>query len=114
MNAKRILLVEDESLQQEVFQIILETEGHMVEVAADASEALQKFSSSQYDLVLTDVRLPGMQGDELARAMKKQNAAQRILLMTGIPLDGSLPEGSKMLLKPFTPKDLLKAVADDG
>jgi CheY-like chemotaxis protein len=86
---------------------------HMVTEAANGHEALQLFTGSRYDLVITDYRMPGMLGDELARNIKNLLPAQPILMMTAYIeklLDAGKPADA-VLGKPFSIDDLRRAMA---
>ena len=78
-----ILLIDDEPLVCEVLKEILTAEGHTVEIASDGEEGLEKFGANAFDLVITDMSMPGIKGDEVAQAIKQQNFRQPIILMTG-------------------------------
>ena len=73
----RVLLVEDVPANQMIVATVLRREGHMVDVASSGLEALQKISSSAYDIVFLDIFMPGIDGLETAR---------RIRAMPGQPL----------------------------
>jgi CheY-like chemotaxis protein len=59
---------------------------------------------------VTDLQMPNMSGDELARALKRLRPAQRILAITGQPSLAKLPEFDSILRKPFSPSELLGEV----
>jgi len=62
---KRILLVEDDHSLSLLYQEELTTEGYEVVLAGDAESALEKISSGHFDLIITDIRMPGKDGIEL-------------------------------------------------
>ncbi len=66
----RILLIEDNPSNRELTQMVLNGNGFQVDVAEDGQEGLQKVRANLYDLVLMDVRLPGMDGLTLTRMLK--------------------------------------------
>lgn len=79
----RILLIDDEPMVCEVLKEILTAEGHETETAGNGEEGLEKYGSGAFDLVITDMSMPGMKGDEVAQAIKEKNPQQPIILMTG-------------------------------
>src|SRR5207248_5881987 len=81
-NSKRILIVDDEPAITRTMQIILTHDQHQVEVAADSDTALRLYDASRYDLVITDYKMPGVDGLELARLIRVWNPTQPILLVT--------------------------------
>src|SRR4051795_8587610 len=82
-SSKRILVVDDAPQVAETIQILLSQAGHQVETSADGKEALTKFESGKYDLVITDYAMPEMNGIELAGAIKRRSAGQLIFLVSG-------------------------------
>ena len=88
-NGKRILLVEDNELNQEIAQTILEDAGFMVETANDGVEAVKKMEQAvpgQYDLILMDIQMPVMNGYEAAKQIRslknRETASVPIVAMT--------------------------------
>lgn len=81
-----ILLVEDTQINQEVTRGLLETEGHVVAIADDGYTALSMHNDHDYDLILMDIHLPGMDGLETVRRMRAHpdpaRAAVRIVALT--------------------------------
>ncbi|MDB6111451.1 MAG: putative Histidine kinase [Pedosphaera sp.] len=82
ISPKRILVVDDEPAVAETIRMVLAISGHQVEVAGSAEEALGRFEVGKYDLVITDLSLPKMDGLDFARAVKTQAAKQPIILIT--------------------------------
>jgi len=81
--SKRVLLVDDEESIRVVIAMLLSSLGVTVVTARDATQALELYRSDTFDLVLTDYRMPGINGDQLARTIKASNRAQRIFMITG-------------------------------
>jgi len=79
---RRILLVDDDRTVRETMMRILVIDGHSLEAAAGAEEALQKFKRGKFDLVMLDLEMPGMRGDELALAIREIAPEQTIVLLT--------------------------------
>jgi len=78
----RILLVDDNPLMARTLADILEVEGYQVLLANSDVEAMEMIYLSFVDILLTDVRMPGMNGVELAREAVKINPLLRIILLT--------------------------------
>jgi CheY-like chemotaxis protein len=79
----RILVVDDEDSVRELLQEILEDEGHEVVTAASGGAALSLFGAEHFDAVFTDIGMQGMSGWELARAIRAQDSAVRLAVITG-------------------------------
>jgi DNA-binding response OmpR family regulator len=79
---KHIMLVDDEADIGIVLKAGLERKGFHVDVFNDPSLALSSFLPGQYDLVISDVRMPKMNGLELAYELKKVDPTQRIVFLT--------------------------------
>src|SRR5450432_4199293 len=80
---KRILIVDDEPETAAGLAAILSEDGHQVDVAGSAEEALERFSVITYHLLLTDLLLPGKSGVELTKIVHDAAPATAIVLITG-------------------------------
>ena len=78
--AKKILLVDDEPLIVKGLKYSLEQDGYETDSAADGEEALQKFASSQFDLILLDVMLPKIDGTEVCQRIREKSNVPIIML----------------------------------
>ena len=125
MNEKsRILFVDDEKKFVEAMAKVLRAEGFSVRPAYSGNEALDIYQSERFDLVITDLKMPVMDGIELIRHMRQLNPNQRIIVITAFPsqcmpwnrrLTPELPETEGLgtldyLVKPFSSKHLLDIV----
>jgi two-component system cell cycle sensor histidine kinase/response regulator CckA len=114
----RILVVEDEDVVRELVRSALERRGHEVTVARDGAEALALCADGEraFDLILTDVVMPQLNGAELAERVSVLRPALRIVFMSGYTR-GTIDErlllqpGRAFLQKPFTVAELLQTVA---
>ncbi|MER3473871.1 MAG: hypothetical protein C4335_07520 [Armatimonadota bacterium] len=112
----RILCVEDKPLVREVIVEHLLRQGHTVEVASDGKQGLERFLASRYDLVITDLAMPVMNGEQLAVEIKKIAPNKPIILLTGFG-DPRLAQNAYsdlvdcVLIKPVTLFALRQAIA---
>jgi signal transduction histidine kinase len=113
--AARILLVDDDADVREVTAAMLRGEGHEVVEAAGGRAAIALLAAGEsFDLLLADYAMPSMNGDELAREVRRQRPGLPILLITGFAGAGSLAGTAdlyRVLRKPFRKTELAGAVA---
>jgi PAS domain S-box-containing protein len=115
-SGESILVVEDEPLVRRLLVRTLEDAGYRVEEAGDPTEALHLASEAgPFDLLLTDVVMPGMSGLELGRRLRAEGSVPKVLHVSGYAREGIDPEGEqgprpRLIHKPFLPRDLLHAV----
>jgi CheY-like chemotaxis protein len=110
MAAKRILVVDDDPMVRESIELMLELDGHAIDLSGSGPEALQRYETAAYDVVLTDNRMAGMTGLQLAREIKARNPAQPIILFSGSPSIPATTNCDLVLMKPFSAGDLRQAV----
>lgn len=115
MSMKKILLVEDEAHVVSFIKKGLSEEGYEVTVAFDGSMGLQLFLSNKFDLAILDIMLPGMNGLELCREMRKTDTAIPILFLTALGTSENIVLGLETgaddyLIKPFKFIELLARV----
>jgi len=79
---KKILVVDDELSMREFLKILLEKEGYGVSVAADGDEAIAILDSSDVDLLITDVRMPGTSGLDLLKRCKDRHLSLPVVMIT--------------------------------
>ncbi len=77
-----ILIVEDEPKMRRLLELSLVEEGYTTRSASDAETGLRILRQEHVDLVLTDLRLPGMDGLEFLQAVKRSDGAMPVVLMT--------------------------------
>lgn len=113
---RKILVVDDEiTVCKSIRQAIL-SEVHEVDMALSGEEALKKDKENAYDLIITDLMMPGISGLDLLRAVKDQRPEAAVIMITGYPTIKTAVESVKLgafdyLPKPFTPADLRGVVA---
>src|ERR1700731_4789760 len=107
-----ILIVEDEAKMRRLLELQLGEEGFLVHSAPDAESGLQLLVREKPDLVVTDLRLPGMSGLEFLRAVKRANAALPVVVMPAYGTVESAVEAMKVgasnyVTKPFSFDELV-------
>ncbi len=112
----RLLVVDDEDGAREGLAAALAMLGYHVTPAASGEDALAIAELERFDLLLTDVKLPGIQGGELARTLKERHPALRVILMSGYTEDAAVrAEASsgrvRFLQKPFTMDAVAREIA---
>jgi CheY-like chemotaxis protein len=109
--------VDDEPGIREFVERTLQLAGHHPVTASDGPTALVRAEAeSAFDLLLTDMRMPGMTGDELARRIRQRQPELKVLYLTGFSDQlfkekGSMWEGEAFLDKPVSATGLLQAVS---
>ena len=116
MMEERILIVDDEADVLDLCRRMLEVKGYQVKIAHNGYEAIELARQESFDLLLTDIKMPGMTGLEIAQALKKSDPSVVCVTMTGFSTMDMVLEALKLgidefILKPFTPDDLSMAVA---
>ena len=111
----RILVVEDEKRLAQNLQELLRREGYTVDVSNDGVSGLDNALSGIYDLLVLDVMLPGIDGYEVARTLRRKKNGTPILMLTARSevtdkVTGLDCGADYYLTKPFEPKELLACV----
>ncbi len=113
----RILLVDDDPMITELVVDMLGIEGYDVDTATNGIEALQKLERQRYDLIITDLHMPKLDGSGFYRelAQRKLHSLKRIIFLTGTT--GASEQhrfvqesGVPVLLKPFNVSELIELV----
>ena len=115
-NPSKILIVDDELNIRRILQMAFEKVGHQVWVAEDAHNALQLLDTNSFDLVITDVTMPGMNGYELQKIVHENQPDVPVIIMTAY---GTIPQAVaairngafEYVTKPFDLDQLKKIVA---
>ena len=116
MSEKRILIVDDDKSINAVFKTMLEEHGYTVNTASSDQEALS-LADSSFDLVILDIKLPDIMGDQVAIMMKERGMADNIVLMTGYPELGDCIDTlgigiQEILIKPISPDEILRVARE--
>ena len=109
----KILLVDDESFVSEVLQEILNRLGHNVETASGGKEGLLMFDSQAYDLVITDIRMPDIDGHGVAKHIRRSERPYTpVIGISGTPWFLENDTFDSVISKPFTVQALTTAIDD--
>lgn len=114
-NEVRILVVDDEEIARQNLMHVLGREGWQVDCAADATQAMAMLNASSYQLVLTDLRMPGVDGLTLLRSIKGRDSSVEVIVITAHASAGSAVEAMRAgaffyIEKPFRIADVRKIV----
>ncbi len=117
LRGRRILVADDEDIIRETIAAVLSKAGALPSMARDGAEALAMLASQQFDLVLSDIKMPHKSGYEVFAAAKAANAACPVILITGFGYDPehSIVRASReglagVLFKPFKVEQLMELV----
>jgi two-component system alkaline phosphatase synthesis response regulator PhoP len=108
---KRILVVEDESGIAFGLQLDLKNEGYDVEIETDGESALRRVRKESFDLILLDVMLPGKDGFEVCRDLRRNGSKTPIIMLTAKTQEAEKVLGLEIgaddyVTKPFSPREL--------
>lgn len=110
----RILVVDDEERIRRLLKMYLEKEGYAIEEAEDGEQAIRLASASDYDLILLDVMLPGIDGIEVC-ARLRQSKATPVIMLTAKGEEMNRVQGFEVgaddyVVKPFSPREVIYRV----
>jgi two-component system, cell cycle response regulator CpdR len=111
----RILLAEDDDDLRRFLVKALEKAGHAVKAFGEGASAFEEIKQENFDLLLTDIVMPEMDGIELARRAAELDPGLKIMFITGFAAvalnpDSRAPKDAKVLSKPFHLRDLVNEV----
>ncbi|MHB8104148.1 MAG: response regulator [Dehalococcoidales bacterium] len=119
INKKKILVVEDEQILGRLCVKILTLDGYAVDLAVNGLVAKDMIKSNKYDICLTDIRTPEMNGMELYKYLEENHPslAEKTIFMTGDVMNKGINafiENNKVrcILKPFTQVELVAAIKE--
>jgi DNA-binding NtrC family response regulator len=114
-NTARALLIDDEAFVRAMLTDVLQTFGYTVDAEESGESALARFAPGVYDIVITDQRMPGMTGLEVASAIRRVDPAVPVILLTGggaLPAEAEHSEQLHMVYKPVSVVKLMAQVDD--
>jgi len=101
-----ILIIDDEPVIRELLFDVLSRKGYRVDTAEDGAKGLERAESRKYDIVFTDMRMPGLNGVEVYKKLKAISPESRVIVMTGYGLEQMIQEALSLgafadIRKPF-------------
>ncbi|HCX04212.1 MAG TPA: response regulator [Clostridiales bacterium] len=115
--SKRILIVDDEKNIRMTLKHCLRAEKYNLDIAINGDEALTKIKSNEYDLVLLDIKMPGLSGMEVLKKVRERGNDTNIIMMTAYGTIERAVEAMKLnaidfISKPFSPEEIRSIVKD--
>ncbi len=112
-----ILVVDDEPRMLQGLSRILVKEGYSVETAANGNEAVEEIYNKNFDIVVTDLKMPGINGMEILKKAKKRDTETRVVMITGFgsiqnAVEAMRRGASDYITKPFNPDKLRNCIKD--
>ena len=108
---RTVLVIDDETGITEVIEEALRMVGYEVEVAYNGREGIRKFDDQPYDLVITDICMPGVNGNSVARHIRSSsNGSTAIIGISGTPWMLDNDDFDMVLAKPFPLEELIASV----
>jgi CheY-like chemotaxis protein len=111
---KKVLVVDDDPVVGKSFDRVLSGKGYAVITARDGEEALSKLSSETYDLVFTDIKMPGMSGLEVAERVKASQPWLPVVIITGYGTDDNEARAEAAGVADFLHKPLSPEMIEDS
>ena len=115
MGSARVLIIDDESSICDGCRMVLEEEGHLVQIQLTGRKGLDLVREGKFDLVLLDMKLPDLDGMEILKAIRREKPEVYVIIMTGYSTVQNAVQAMKLgavdyLAKPFSDDQLLIAV----
>jgi len=115
MNASRkVLVVDDDPAVRKSIDRVLTSKGYAVITAENGEEALRKLNEEKYDLVYTDIRMPGISGLEVAEQVKARKPWTPVVIITGYGTDAAEARAKAAGVSSFVHKPLSPAMIEDS
>ncbi|MFB9972966.1 response regulator transcription factor [Allobacillus sp. SKP2-8] len=110
----KILIVEDEERIRRLLKLYLSREGYTLEEIENGEDALQMALENDYDLILLDLMLPGMNGEEVCEKLRERKATP-VIMLTAKGEEGNRVQGFEVgaddyIVKPFSPREVVLRV----
>jgi len=110
---KRILVVDDDQVVGKSFERVLTNKGYRVDTALSGREAFEKYAGADFDMVFTDLRMPGQDGLEVARRIKEMNPWLPIVVVTGYATQQAEESAKAIGVAEFIQKPLTPSVIEE-
>ena len=119
MAAKDMLIVDDSATMRNMIKAVVQEMGHTPHTAQDGEKAFKMCQSHDFDLIITDINMPNMDGIELIRVIRESHNATPILVITteggdNVKQAGKSAGASGWIVKPFNPDTLKRAITKLG
>jgi len=111
---RKVLVVDDDPVVRKSFDRVLSSKGYAVITAGNGEEALRKLNEGKYDLVYTDIRMPGISGLELAEQVKARKPWTPVVIITGYGTDAAEARAKAAGVSSFVHKPLSPAMIEDS
>ncbi len=106
-----ILVIDDEKGILQIIRQTLTKFGHKVETADNGNEGIRKFDGGSYDIVITDIRMPGVDGNGVVRHIRQSDRkAVPVIAISGTPWMQDADHFDLVLQKPFPLRDLVDSI----
>ncbi len=114
---KKVLIVEDEEKIRKVINILLKNDEVSIDEAESGTEALEKIKDGEYDLMILDLMLPGVDGMTILKSIRadSRTASMPVIVVSAKNLDQDILDGFQgganyYITKPFEPKELIDSI----
>ena len=116
LNKKSVLIVDDEEIIRNFLSEVL-GETYDVSLASDGDEAIEQIKKRRFDLIITDLKMPRVPGEEVVKFAQQQDPTSRVIVISGFSnlymVSQSINNGAcAFLSKPFSIKELMETVTD--
>jgi len=108
----RALLIDDDGLVRAMLTDVLQTFGYVVDADDSGEAALARFAAGLYDVVITDQRMPGMTGLEVAAAIRRSDPSVPVVLLTGGAGVPGVEDGNTNVRIVYKPVNVMKLMAE--
>ncbi|NOX19800.1 MAG: sigma-54-dependent Fis family transcriptional regulator [Nitrospirae bacterium] len=111
----KVLVIDDEAIVRVSCERVLQPEGYEVVSISRGDEAIELMEKERFDIVLTDLKMPDMDGLEVLKIIKKRWPDVQVIIITGYGTISTAVQAIKLgayeyIEKPFTPEDILRVV----
>jgi DNA-binding NtrC family response regulator len=110
---KRVLVVDDDQVVNKSFERVLTDKGYSVRTAMSGREAFEKYDGKDFDMVFTDLKMPGMDGLEVAKRIKEMNPWLPIVVVTGYGTEEAEEKARKIGVSEFLQKPLSPSMIEE-
>lgn len=106
MNGPRIMVIDDENIVGKMIKAVLEQDGYIVETFLSASPALARLKEEKFDIVITDLKMKGVDGMEVLRTVKSESPETKVIMITAFASLDAAIEAMRGKVDDFFPKPL--------